>query len=172
MLLHGNTPHKPCSQNIFEDIRQIVKLENIYKYYVWNPQGKIWTSRKSRSVIDRIAVANPAEGERYYLRFLLNHVPEPTSFENLLSVNGRRCETFKEAEKERGLLESDNSISKCLRDAVVFKMPSALRNLFATILVHLIQQMLECSGIHIMMTCRKILREYMKILLLLNFNAH
>ncbi|KAM3301274.1 hypothetical protein P3S67_015775 [Capsicum chacoense] len=56
MLLHGNTTHKPCSQNIFEDVWQIVKRENIYEYYVWNPQGKIWTPRKSRSVIDRIVL--------------------------------------------------------------------------------------------------------------------
>jgi len=80
--------------------------------------------------------ANPKEGERYYLRLLLNHVRGPFSFEDLLKVNGRDCQTFKESARERGLLESDNSISKCLREAVLFKMPSALRNLFATILVH------------------------------------
>ncbi|XP_075112513.1 uncharacterized protein LOC142182255 [Nicotiana tabacum] len=99
-------------------------------------QGKIWTKRKTRSVIGRIATANRREGERYYLRLLLNHVRGPLSFKDLLTVNGRECETFKEAAKERGLLESDNSISECLREAVLFKMPSALRNLFATILVH------------------------------------
>ncbi|XP_070056549.1 uncharacterized protein [Nicotiana tomentosiformis] len=80
--------------------------------------------------------ANPREGERYYLRLLLNHVRGPLSFKDLLTVNERQCETFKEAAKERGLLESDNSISECLREAVLFKMPSALKNLFATILVH------------------------------------
>ncbi|XP_075087995.1 uncharacterized protein LOC142169948 [Nicotiana tabacum] len=42
----------------------------------------------------------------------------------------------KEATKERGLLESDNSISECLREATLFKMPAALRNLFATILLN------------------------------------
>ncbi|XP_049378107.1 uncharacterized protein LOC125842861 [Solanum stenotomum] len=44
------------------------------------------------------------------------------------------CHINVEAAKERGLLESDNSISECLREAVTFKMPSALRCLFATIL--------------------------------------
>lgn len=43
---------------------------------------------------------------------------------------------MKEAAKERGLLESDNNISECLHEAVIFKMPSALRGLFATFLVH------------------------------------
>ncbi|XP_027770897.1 ATP-dependent DNA helicase PIF1-like [Solanum pennellii] len=106
------------------------------KYYVWNSKVKTWTKRKTRSVIGRIAIANPREGERYYERLLLNHVRGPLSFNDLLTVNGKQCQTFKEAAKERGLLESDNSISECMREAVVFKMPFALRSLFATILVH------------------------------------
>ena len=51
-------------------------------------------------------------------------------------VNGKQCKTFKEAAKGRGLLDSDNNISECLRETIVFKMPLALRSLFATILVH------------------------------------
>ena len=70
------------------------------------------------------------------MRLLLNHVQGLISFQYLLTVNERLCDTFKEAAKERGLLESDDNIFECLREAVVFKMPSALRNLFATILVH------------------------------------
>ncbi|KAH0633393.1 hypothetical protein KY284_036179 [Solanum tuberosum] len=130
------------------------------KHYVWNSQSKVWTKRKSHSVIGRINVgkyytliggiyelnskltrmieitANPREGEMYYDRLLLNHVRGPTSFEDLLTINGIHCHTFKEAAKEKGLLESDDSISECLREAVIFKMPVALRMLFATNLVH------------------------------------
>nr|XP_009626438.1 uncharacterized protein LOC104117138 [Nicotiana tomentosiformis] len=157
---------RTCSRDT--EARQYLYKE-FPEYYVWNSQGKIWTKRKTRSVIGRIATgiayvygfskfitnlicthisaaypvgilltvtANPREGERYYLRLLLNHVRGPLSFKDLLTVNERQCETFKEAAKERGLLESDNSISECLREAVLFKMPSALKNLFATILVH------------------------------------
>nr|XP_016442786.1 PREDICTED: uncharacterized protein LOC107768197 [Nicotiana tabacum] len=122
-----------CS--IDDDARNYLYREFL-EHYVWNPQPKIWTKRKTRSVIGRIAIANPREGERYYERLLLNHVRGPFSFEDLLTVNGKKCETFKEAAKQGGLLESDNSISECLREAVFFKMPSALRSLFATILVH------------------------------------
>ncbi|XP_019230473.1 PREDICTED: uncharacterized protein LOC109211392 [Nicotiana attenuata] len=122
-----------CS--IDDDARNYLYKE-FPEHYVWNPQPKIWTKRKTRSVIGRIAIANPREGERYYERLSLNHVRGPFSFEDLLTVNGKKCETFKEAAKQRGLLESDNSISECLCEAVVFKMPSALRSLFATVLVH------------------------------------
>lgn len=44
--------------------------------------------------------------------------------------------TFKETDKERGLLESDNNISECLCESVTFNMPTSLRILFAMILVH------------------------------------
>ncbi|KAG5588792.1 hypothetical protein H5410_049226 [Solanum commersonii] len=73
------------------------------KYYVWNSKVKTWTKRKTRSVIGRIAIANPRERERYYERLLLNHVRGPLSFNDLLTVNGKQCQTFKEAAKERGL---------------------------------------------------------------------
>ncbi|KAG5610555.1 hypothetical protein H5410_021836 [Solanum commersonii] len=101
------------------------------KFYVWNSKVKTWTKRKTRSVIDRIAI-----GEMCYERLLPNHVRGPLSFNDLLTVNGKQCQTFKEVAKERGLLESDNNISECLRETVIFKMPSALRSLFATILIH------------------------------------
>ncbi|XP_049394651.1 uncharacterized protein LOC125858930 [Solanum stenotomum] len=49
----------------------------------------------------------------------------------------QRCSPMKnKAAKESGLLESDNNISECLRHVVSFKMPTTLRSLFATILVH------------------------------------
>ena len=80
--------------------------------------------------------ANPREEEIHYEPLLLNHVREPLSFNDLLTVNGKQCKSFKEADKERGLLESDNSISEYMREAVVFKRPFTLRSLLATILVH------------------------------------
>ena len=50
-----------------------------------------------------------------------------------MTVNGITYPTFKQAAEQRGLLENYNSIRQCLlRD---IRMPSALRRLFATILV-------------------------------------
>lgn len=87
-------------------------------------------------MIGRVNTANPKEGERYFLRLLLNHVRGPKSFEDLLTVNEVICKTFKQSAQKRGLLESDESISACLNEAVMFKMPLELRRLFATILVY------------------------------------
>ncbi|XP_016462003.2 uncharacterized protein LOC107785255 [Nicotiana tabacum] len=120
----------------FQDARWMSPPEALWRIYEFNlSEIKPPVINLQLHLPDR-QTTNPREGERYYLRLLLNHVRGPLSFNDLLTVNGRECETFKEAAKKRGLLESDNSISECLREAVLFKKPSALRNLFATILVH------------------------------------
>ncbi|KAH9622274.1 hypothetical protein KSS87_001374, partial [Heliosperma pusillum] len=59
----------------------------------------------------------------------------PKSFDDLLTVNGHRCATFQEAALKRRLLEEDDTIELCLSEACAVQMPSALRRLFATILV-------------------------------------
>ena len=80
-------------------------------------------------------IADPAEGERYFLRVLLNHVPGSTSFEDLKTVNGVLCDTFREAAEKKGLIEADNTLDECLTESEQFAMPASLRRLFATILV-------------------------------------
>jgi hypothetical protein len=79
--------------------------------------------------------ANPAEGERYYLRVLLNHVAGATSFECLRTVNGKLLPTFRKAVERRGLIEEDNTLDESLAETTGWMMPYALRMLFATILV-------------------------------------
>ncbi|XP_012833045.1 PREDICTED: uncharacterized protein LOC105953910 [Erythranthe guttata] len=106
------------------------------EYYVWDKQGRCWSERKKMDVIGRLHGANPIEEERYYLRLLLNHVRGPTSFLDLLTVNGIRCVNFKEASQKRDLLESDQSVIECLNEAITFQMPHELRRLFATVLVY------------------------------------
>ena len=77
-------------------------------------------------MVGRIYGANPIEGERYYLRLLLNHVRSPKSFEDLLGVNETQYSTFKESALQRELLDTDNSISEFMNEATAFKMPQLL----------------------------------------------
>jgi hypothetical protein len=74
---------------------------------VWNKTSKKWTPCQRGTKIDRVYYAHPASEERYYLRMLLNVVCRATCFENLRTVDGRVCVTFKEACQARGLLEND-----------------------------------------------------------------
>ncbi|XP_062113696.1 uncharacterized protein LOC133824737 [Humulus lupulus] len=110
--------------------------KQIPEYYVWNHQHKEWTPRKTKTVIGRIVTANPFEGERYFMRILLNHVRGPLSFEDLRTVEGILAPTFRETATMHGLLQRDSSLEDCLHEASLYQMPSSLRRLFATILVY------------------------------------
>ncbi|XP_056695709.1 uncharacterized protein [Spinacia oleracea] len=104
--------------------------------YRWDSAAKQWFLRKNKTiVVGRLAFVSPSEGERYFLRLLLVHVPGPKSFEDLLTVAGYRCATFQEAALKRNLLEEDESVDLCLAEACAVQMPGALRSLFATVLI-------------------------------------
>uniref|UniRef100_A0A453DD09 ATP-dependent DNA helicase n=2 Tax=Aegilops tauschii subsp. strangulata TaxID=200361 RepID=A0A453DD09_AEGTS len=106
------------------------------EHYRWIAGKKKWQKRRNnRSQIGRLVYAHPAEGERYYLRVLLSHVGGATSFDDLKTVNGNLCTSFREACEHLGLIEHDKTLHDCMTEAATFQMPSALRRLFATILV-------------------------------------
>jgi hypothetical protein len=114
------------------------------KHYRWIKGRKVWQIRKQVSgQIGRVVYANSSEGEKYFLRVLLNHVRGATSYEDLRTVAGVTHSTFREACEKRGLTETDKSIDNCLTEATTFQMSCALRRLFATILVFC-----EATNIH------------------------
>ena len=86
--------------------------------------------------------AHPAEGERYYLRVLLNHVRGATSFEHLRSRHGTTYVTFRDTCEFLGYVDTDKNIDDCLTESAQLKMPCALRRLFATIMVFY-----ECNNV-------------------------
>ncbi|KAK4385560.1 hypothetical protein Sango_2680000 [Sesamum angolense] len=97
---------------------------------------KDWVARTSQNkVIGRIYIVFPYEGERFFLRILLNHVKGPRSFEEMLTINGVTYATFKEAAQRRGLLQEDDYVRQCLHEARSIRMPASLRRLFVSILV-------------------------------------
>jgi hypothetical protein len=96
---------------------------------------KNWKLREKGGQIGRPVYAHPAEGERYYLRVLLNHVRGTISFEHLRSRRGTTYAIFRDACEALGYVETDKSLDDCLTESTQFKMPCALRRLFATIIV-------------------------------------
>lgn len=122
--------------SLYEKARGILYRE-FPEHYTWQSQGKFWKQRKRVTVfqVGRIVSAHPAEGERYYLQVLLNHVTGATSFEDLRTVNGQVMPTFREAAEKRGLIEADSTLDDCMTEAELFQIPSSLQRLFATILV-------------------------------------
>ncbi|XP_022883704.1 uncharacterized protein LOC111400528 [Olea europaea var. sylvestris] len=109
-------------------------------HFVWNATRKTWTPRKQHIVIGRIVTVNPSEGERYFLRVLLNHIKGPTSYDSFKTLNGVTVNTYREAALLHGLLKGDNHCEECLSEAIIYKMPSSLRPLED------INSILESSG--------------------------
>ena len=69
-------------------------LKCLYKdflqHFLWTPKIKTWSERSRRKVIGRLVTVEPRKGERYYIRLLLTHVQEPTSFDDLLWLEGTK----------------------------------------------------------------------------------
>ncbi|XP_050277829.1 uncharacterized protein LOC126719302 [Quercus robur] len=141
LLMFWSEVKRQCSLKFFymntidHDARNYLYRE-FPEHYCWDHKNKTWTQRRShKKVVGRVYTVSPFDGEKFNLRVLLNHVKGPTGFDDLLTVNGITYPTFKQAAEHRGLLENDNSIRQCLLEARDIRMPSALRRLFAKILI-------------------------------------
>ena len=98
----------------------------------WKPRVR----NQRFNAIGRMYLANPSEGEKYYLRLLLTQRRGITSFENLRTINGILHETFKQACEAMGLLESDDEWDKLLEESSSYQIPTQMRRLFANILMY------------------------------------
>ena len=115
---------------------RMLKYHEIPEYYIWNHAQHCWTKRKRGRCIGHLYTTNPSQGERHYLRILLHHIPDATSFEDLkISLDGVLLSTFKETATAYGLLESDMEWDNCLSEASISYMPNQLCSLFVTILI-------------------------------------
>ena len=106
-------------------------------HYVFHKDSKQWCVRKKlkKSVIPRMYFVNPKDIERYYLRMLLLHVKGATSFVDLRTVNGIIYDSYLETARVLNIISPDDEWDKCLAEAVQYKFPHALCELFAYILV-------------------------------------
>ena len=84
-------------------------------------------------MIGRVYSAHPGEGERFFLRMLLNHVTGCTSYKDIRTLpDGTVCNSYKEAALEHGLLDDDKQINECLSEGATRSMPMQLREIFVT----------------------------------------
>ena len=106
--------------------------------YTWQAGQKVWRKRRQQQAteaIGRVVYLSPRHGEVFYLRVLLHHVPGATSFEELRTVAGVVCATYREACSVRGLLRDDCEWEVTMREAAHAQMPAQLRRLFGVILL-------------------------------------
>ncbi|KAG3189805.1 hypothetical protein PC128_g11613 [Phytophthora cactorum] len=93
--------------------------QDIPKLFRWDTKAKRWVRRKRyQAALGRMIHVSPRDMQRFYMRVLLFHRKEPTSFENLRTVDGVTYDSYREAALH------------------AFRMPYQLRQLFATIIVY------------------------------------
>ncbi|GFW73039.1 ATP-dependent DNA helicase [Trichonephila clavipes] len=115
-------------------------------YFTWNTSTRKIQRRKqdkavqghhnlySTDALGRLYTVHPNNAECFYLRLLLINVRGPTSFQELLTVNGHVCATFREALQKLNLLENDAHWDISLADASNTAQPQQIRTLFSIIL--------------------------------------
>ena len=133
-----------CQQDSFA--RTLLYCD-VPKYYTWNASEKVFKRRiqgttvpghpdiRASDALGRVYTIHPNNFECFFLRLLLHTVTGPTSFVALRTVNGRVCDTFREAWQRMGLLESDAQWDATMPEAATAQSPTKLRNLFVLLLI-------------------------------------
>ncbi|GKA42724.1 hypothetical protein Tco_0735384 [Tanacetum coccineum] len=87
-----NQTNTEARQHLYKDIP---------KFYTWNKSARKWNRQKQGKMRGRIVSANPAEGERFYLRVLLQHLKGPSGFDYLYTINDVLCNTPKNVSQQK-----------------------------------------------------------------------
>ncbi|CAH1441527.1 unnamed protein product [Lactuca virosa] len=119
---------------INKEARKLTYVEFPTKF-VWKRKDLIWKPREIGYAIGRIHSVSPKLGEAYFLRILLNKVKGPKSFEEIRTVNGELCSSFKDACYNLGLLDDDKEFIDAIKEASLSGSGFYLRFLFATMLL-------------------------------------
>ncbi|CAH1419046.1 unnamed protein product [Lactuca virosa] len=122
-----------CNE-INKEARKLTYVEFPTKF-VWKPKLQTWKPREVGFSIGRIHSVSPKLGETYFLRILLNKVKGPKSFEEIRTVNGEICSSFKDACYNLGLLDDDKEYIEAIKEASLYGSGFYLRFLFATMLL-------------------------------------
>jgi hypothetical protein len=106
------------------------------EHMVWHPHEREWWPRKRGVCVARMPTVSPADNERFHLRLLLTAVCGATSFDDLRTVDGALCDTFKEAARRRGLLADNTEWYRMLEELRTFATAPALRHTFVLLLIN------------------------------------
>ncbi|XP_021980536.1 uncharacterized protein LOC110876681 [Helianthus annuus] len=106
--------------------------------YRWEPSGKGWIRRllTTNPTIGRLAYIHPTCGEPFYLRLLLAHQTGCCSFEDIRTVSGVLCSTYRLACEKLGLIGNDREWASAFIEASSWATSVELRALFVHMLLY------------------------------------
>lgn len=129
-----------------DDFAKTLLYHEIPTYYTWNASKKQFLRRKQgcrlndendicySDAIGRVYTIHPNNAECYFLRMLLHSVRGPTCFDDLKTIEGELCSSYRETCEKLGLLEDDQHWDLTLTEASLFSVASKIRSLFAIII--------------------------------------
>ncbi|XP_055910566.1 uncharacterized protein LOC129944932 [Eupeodes corollae] len=127
-----------------DEFAKTLLYSEVPRYFTWNESAKVFQRRKqgqpvrghpnvfSTEALGRVYTVYPNQDECFYLRLLLINVRGPTSFEDLRTVHGELCATYRQACQRLNLL--DMHWEATLADSVISSSPHQIRTLFAIII--------------------------------------
>ena len=116
-------------------IARTLLYEDFPTKFTWKSQSKSWQIRQKNVLLyGRMDNIHPANIEVFHLRLLLKHQTGKVSYQDLRTVDGIDMGSYRAAAIALGLCQNDQNYIDCLDDAVVYAMPSALRQLYCVIL--------------------------------------
>ena len=123
--------------NTRDESARSILYHDISKYYVFKKESGRWEERQigHDKTLGRMYIVSPRDEARYFLRLLLVHVPGARSDQELRTVDGVVCETYREAARLRGLLADKSAWIESITEAARVRMPRELRRLYVLILV-------------------------------------
>lgn len=88
----------------------------------------------STNALESVYTDHPNNSEYYYLRMLLHVVKGPTSFQRIKTIDGQKCQTYRETCFTLGILEHDEHWNHTLTEASEIRHPHQIHTLLAIIL--------------------------------------
>jgi len=114
----------------------------IPRYFTWQTKTCKWRRRRrgvqrssedTPAMISRVPGLHPSMGDVYYMRLLLYRVRGPGSFVDFRTYESFVHPTYKDACAARHMLATNAVSDTTLTEAASWKMPAALRELFASL---------------------------------------
>lgn len=97
--------------------------------FTWHQKDNEWRQRKGNVIISLIYFVNPCEGEKYYLRMLLNVMCGPVSFKDIHTVDGVEHPTYMSTCKALRLLGDDTEWLESIKEASQWQLGIVRNNL-------------------------------------------
>nr|XP_043633624.1 uncharacterized protein LOC122604826 [Erigeron canadensis] len=111
---------------------------NYISEYRWVVSSKYWTRRSSTKTpaIGRMVYVHPTSDDLFYLRMLLSHQKGCQTFEDICTVDGQECITYRDACEKLGLLQDDDEWLTAFNEAALWATAKELRTLFTHMLLY------------------------------------